>query len=93
MRGTRFESAWLYFGDGVAARKRAFVVLAVGKRWLDLVFLDPDNMILPTNARRLKPFVLAQQSECRLRLRKANLKNAVEIAMKSRDYMRSLKGK
>jgi len=91
--GTMFESAWLYFGDGVAARKKAFVALAVGKRWLDLVFLAPDNMALPTNARRLKPFVLSQQSECRLRLSKTNLKDAVEIAMKSRDYMRSLRGK
>lgn len=91
--GTVFESAWLYFGDGIAARKEAFVALAVGKRWLDLVFLAPDSMTLPTNARRLKPFVLARKSECRLRLNKINLKDAVGIAMKSRDYMRSLKRK
>ena len=88
--GTTFESAWLYFGDGDASRKRAFVALAVGKRWLDLVFLAPDGSPLPKTARWLKPFVLPRKSECRLRLDRTNLKDVVEIAAKSRDYMRSL---
>lgn len=85
-----FETAWLYFGDGDASRKKAFAALAVGKRWLDLVFLAPNDVSLPKTARRLKPFVLSQKSECRLRLDRTNLKVAVEIAARSRDHMRSL---
>ncbi|RNJ74519.1 MAG: hypothetical protein EB824_03300 [Thaumarchaeota archaeon S15] len=88
--GVMFETAWLYFGDGAASRKKAFVALDVGKRWLDLVFLAPEGTPLPKTARRLKPFVLSQKSECRLRLDRTNLKDAIEIAAKSRDYMRSL---
>jgi len=88
--GTMFESAWLYFGDKDASRKRAFAALAIGKHKLDLVFLWPDDLPLPKAARRLKPFVLAQKSECRLPLNKTNLKEAVEIAARSRDYLQSM---
>lgn len=88
--GTVFESAWLYFGDRIASRKKAFVALASGKHKLELVFLWPDDRPLPKGARRLKPFVLSQKSECRLPLGRTNLQVAVEIAARSRDYLRSL---
>lgn len=85
-----FESAWLYFADGKAARKQSFAALRIiGKKKLDLVFLSPEIDVLPENARRVKPFVLSHNSECRLRLDQTNIKDVGEIAAKSRYYMRS----
>ena len=85
-----FESAWLYFCDGEASRKRAFAALAVGRGWLDLVFLAPENATLPRGTRRLKPFVLPRKSECRLRIDSSNVDKALELAIGSLEYMRTL---
>ncbi len=84
-----FESAWLYFCDGEESRKRAFAALAVGKGWLDLVFLAPENATLPKGARRLKPFVLSRKSECRLRIDSSNVRKALELAVSSLEHIRT----